>query len=231
MELPKQRGAALLLLGLVARRDCRVFLGPRPARKFRPQAISLDLRLPDMEGYALLDYLKHNAELRHVPVVVLSGGDDPERALRAGAFAYMKKPAEREDLVQALLKIQVFLSRQPKHLLIVEDNDIQRRNLIDLLAGEDVATESAGTADEALEILKSKPFDCLVLDLMRVPPPSEDTGCCGSGETGDQQHGDQSAWRALLDPAVATRHCGSPANATWLTSHLPPMRTSFMSIR
>src|SRR5207244_1644431 len=45
-------------------------------------------------------------------------------------------------------------------------NDIQRRNLIDLLAGEDVATESAGTADEALEILKSKPFDCLVLDLM-----------------------------------------------------------------
>ena len=136
------------------------------ARKFRPQAISLDLRLPDMEGYALLDYLKHNAELRHVPVVVLSGGDDPERALRAGAFAYMKKPAEREDLVQALLKIQVFLSRQPKHLLIVEDNDIQRRNLVDLLAGEDVATESAGTADEALEILKSKPFDCLVLDLM-----------------------------------------------------------------
>src|SRR5256886_5046338 len=117
------------------------------ARKFRPQAISLDLRLPDMEGYALLDYLKHNAELRHVPVVVLSGGDDPERALRAGAFAYMKKPAERDDLVQALLKIQVFLSRQPKHLLIVEDNDIQRRNLIDLLAGEDVATESAGTAE------------------------------------------------------------------------------------
>ena len=136
------------------------------ARKFRPQAISLDLRLPDMEGYALLDYLKHNPEVRHIPVLVLSGGDDPARALRGGAFAYMKKPAEREDLVQALLKIQVFLSRQPKNLLIVEDNDVQRQNLIDLLAGEDVATESAGTAAEALEKLKSKPFDCLVLDLM-----------------------------------------------------------------
>ena len=136
------------------------------ARKFRPQAISLDLRLPDMEGYALLDYLKHNPELRHIPVLVLSGGDDPARALRGGAFAYMKKPAEREDLIQALLKIQVFLSRQPKNLLIVEDNHIQRQNLIDLLAGEDVATESAGTAAEALEKLKSKPFDCLVLDLM-----------------------------------------------------------------
>ena len=136
------------------------------ARKFRPQAISLDLRLPDMEGYALLDYLKHNPELRHIPVLVLSGGDDPGRALRGGAFAYIKKPAEREDLVQALLKIQVFLSRQPKHLLIVEDDGIQRQNLIDLLAGEDLATESAGTAAEALEKLKSKPFDCLVLDLM-----------------------------------------------------------------
>jgi len=136
------------------------------ARKFRPQAISLDLRLPDMEGYALLDYLKHNPELRHIPVLVLSGGDDPARALRGGAFAYMKKPAEREDLIQALLKIQVFLSRQPKNLLIVEDNHIQRQTLIDLLAGEDVATESAGTAAEALEKLKSKPFDCLVLDLM-----------------------------------------------------------------
>jgi HAMP domain-containing protein/CheY-like chemotaxis protein/signal transduction histidine kinase len=136
------------------------------ARKFRPHAISLDLRLPDMEGYALLDYLKHNLELRHIPVVVLSGGDDPERALRAGAFAYLKKPAEKEDLVRAVLKTQTFLSRQPKRLLIVEDSGIERQSLIDLLAGEDVVTETAGTAAEALEMLKSKPFDCLVLDLM-----------------------------------------------------------------
>ena len=136
------------------------------ARKFRPQAISLDLRLPDMEGYALLDYLKHNLELRHIPVVVLSGGDDPVRALRAGAFAYMKKPAEKEDLVQTLVKTQTFISRQPKSLLIVEDSDIERQSLIDLLTGEDIATQTAGTAAEALKILKSIPFDCLVLDLM-----------------------------------------------------------------
>src|SRR5205807_118150 len=136
------------------------------ARKFRPQAIWLDLRLPDMEGYALLDYLKHNSELRHIPVLVLSGGDDPERALRAGAFAYMKKPAEREDLVKALLKIQTFLSRQRKNLMIVEDSEVERRSLVDLLAGDDVVTQEAGTAAEALEMLKSKPFDCLVLDLM-----------------------------------------------------------------
>jgi len=136
------------------------------ARKFRPQAISLDLRLPDMEGYALLDYLKHNLDLRHIPVVVLSGGDDPARALRAGAFAYLKKPAEKEDLVQALLRTQTFISRQPKSLLIVEDSDIERQSLIDLLTGEDVVTQTAGTAAEALKMLKSMSFDCLVLDLM-----------------------------------------------------------------
>jgi hypothetical protein len=78
----------------------------------------------------------------------------------------MKKPAEKEDLVQALLKTQTFISRQPKSLLIVEDSDIERQSLIDLLTGEDVVTQTAGTAAEALKMLKSMPFDCLVLDLM-----------------------------------------------------------------
>jgi hypothetical protein len=140
-------------------------VGLAMARKFRPHAISLDVRLPDMGGWALLDYLKHDVELRHVPVQVLSGGDDPERAFYAGAFAYLRKPVEREDLAQSLLKIQTFLDRQRKNLLIVEDSDIERKNLIDLLAGDDVETRAAGTAADALEILKSGPFDCLVLDL------------------------------------------------------------------
>jgi CheY-like chemotaxis protein len=78
----------------------------------------------------------------------------------------LKKPAEKEDLVAVLLKTQTFLSRQPKSLLIVEDSIIEQQNLIDLLAGEDIVTETAGTAAEALRMLKSKPFDCLVLDLM-----------------------------------------------------------------
>jgi CheY-like chemotaxis protein len=134
-------------------------------RKFRPQAMSLDLRLPDMEGWALLDYLKHDIELRHIPVQVLSGGDAPERAFRLGAFAYLRKPVEREDLVRSMLKIQTFLDGGKKNLLIVEDSEIERNNLIELLSGDDVETKAAGTAAEALEILKSGRLDCLVLDL------------------------------------------------------------------
>ncbi len=134
-------------------------------RKFRPQAISLDLRLPDVEGWALLDYLKHDVELRHIPVQVLSGGDAPERAFRLGAFAYLRKPVEREDLVRSMLKIQTFLDGGKKNLLIVEDSEIERNNLVELLSGDDVETKAAGTAAGALEILKSGPLDCLVLDL------------------------------------------------------------------
>ncbi|PYU70185.1 MAG: hypothetical protein DMG49_11790 [Acidobacteria bacterium] len=137
-------------------------------RKFRPQAISLDLRLPDVEGWALLDYLKHDVELRHIPVQVLSGGDAPERAFRLGAFAYLRKPVEREDLVRSMLKIQTFLDGGKKNLLIVEDSEIERNNLVELLSGDDVETKAAGTAAGALEILKSGPLDCLVLDL-RLP--------------------------------------------------------------
>jgi CheY-like chemotaxis protein/signal transduction histidine kinase len=162
---------ASLLLDLVREQGLKGLIaftaeaGLAMARKFRPQAISLDVRLPDMGGWALLDYLKHDVELRHIPVQVLSGGDDPERAFHAGAFAYLRKPVEREDLAQSLLKIQTFLDRQKKNLLIVEDSDIERKKLIDLLAGDDVEMKAAGTAAEALEILKRGPFDCLVLDL------------------------------------------------------------------
>jgi CheY-like chemotaxis protein len=82
-----------------------------------------------------------------------------------GAFAYLRKPVEREDLVRSMLKIQTFLDGGKKNLLIVEDSEIERNNLIELLSGDDVETTAAGTAAEALEILKSGPLDCLVLDL------------------------------------------------------------------
>jgi CheY-like chemotaxis protein len=82
-----------------------------------------------------------------------------------GAFAYLRKPVEREDLVRSMLKIQTFLDGGKKNLLIVEDSEIERNNLIELLSGDDVETKAAGTAAEALEILKSGRLDCLVLDL------------------------------------------------------------------
>jgi len=141
------------------------------ARKFKPQAISLDLRLPDMEGWALLDFLKHDPELRHIPVQILSGGSHPQRAIRMGAFAYLRKPVEREDLVSSVLRIKTFVEREKKSLLIVEDAAAERTGLKELLSGQDVLVREAATASEAIEILKSQPIDCMLLDL-RLPDMS-----------------------------------------------------------
>jgi CheY-like chemotaxis protein/signal transduction histidine kinase/HAMP domain-containing protein len=138
------------------------------AKKFRPQVISLDLRLPDMDGWALLDFLKHDLDLRHIPVQVLSGGDQPQRALRMGAFSCLRKPVEKEDLSQSILRIKAFLDRRRKNLLIVEDAAAEREHLARLLAGDDVEVTVAATAEEALAALRSQPFDCAIVDL-RLP--------------------------------------------------------------
>jgi hypothetical protein len=121
-----------------------------------------------MEGWALLDYLKHDVELRHIPVQILSGGDHPRRAFRMGAFSYIRKPAERERLVESVLKIKAFIDRRKKFLLIVEDHPAERENLLQLLAGDDLEVSTVGTGAEAIEVLKTRPYDAMILDL-RLP--------------------------------------------------------------
>ncbi len=135
------------------------------ARRYRPHAISLDLRLPDMEGWALLDYFKHNLELRHIPVQVLSGGDEPERAYRGGAFTFLRKPVELDQIRQSLAKLQALLERRKKWLLLVEDSEDERAAMELLLGGDDTEIRSAASGAEALALLKNEPFDCMVLDL------------------------------------------------------------------
>jgi HAMP domain-containing protein/CheY-like chemotaxis protein/signal transduction histidine kinase len=162
---------ASLMLDLVRERGFRGLIaftgesGLAMARKFRPTAISLDLRLPDMEGWALLDFLKHDPELRHIPVQILSGGNHPQRAMRMGAFTYLRKPVDREDLTASLLRIKTFLDRSRKNLLIVEDDAQARASLRDLLQGDDVTVSEASTGAEAVALLKSQPVDCMLLDL------------------------------------------------------------------
>ncbi|HXX94542.1 MAG TPA: response regulator, partial [Planctomycetota bacterium] len=141
------------------------------ARKFRPQAISLDIRMPDMDGWALLDFLKHDSEIRHIPVQILSGGDDSQRGLMMGAFAYLRKPVSPEDLTAALGRLRAYIERPRKSLLVVEDDSAQRQSLVELLGGDDVQVTAVGTGPEALASLRAAPYDCMVLDL-RLPEMS-----------------------------------------------------------
>jgi CheY-like chemotaxis protein len=135
------------------------------AREFQPRAVLLDLTLPDIEGWAVLDQLKRDADTRHIPVHILSGKDAGDRALRQGAFSYLVKPVGRERLLAEFARMHSFTARNASHLLIVEDNPAQRRSLVALLAADDVTITEASTGAEACAALAKQPFDCVVLDL------------------------------------------------------------------
>ncbi|HEX8618096.1 MAG TPA: response regulator, partial [Thermoanaerobaculia bacterium] len=148
--------------GIVATRgETALQLAPR----FRPDAITLDIALPDMEGWTVLDRLKHDRLTRHIPVHIISGDDETARGLRLGAFAQMQKPVAKESLDDAFAKIRGFLERQNKSLLVVEDNEQQRQAIIELIGEGDVEITGVGTGEEALAILRERRFDCMVLDL------------------------------------------------------------------
>jgi signal transduction histidine kinase/CheY-like chemotaxis protein/HAMP domain-containing protein len=136
------------------------------ARKYRPAAITLDLTLPGMHGYAVLDRLKHDPSTRHIPVQIVSVIDDLKRVLKLGAFGHVTKPANREKLVESVVSLKDFISREVKKLLLVEDDETLRRSVEELLGGSDVQIVSVGTGEEALNKLQSDKFDCAIVDLM-----------------------------------------------------------------
>jgi signal transduction histidine kinase/DNA-binding response OmpR family regulator/CHASE3 domain sensor protein len=135
------------------------------AQKFMPSAIVLDVGLPDQSGLSVLDRLKRDVRTRHIPIHIVSADDYTETALSLGAIGYMLKPVQREQLVQVLKTLEAKLSQGVRHVLIVEDNDVQREAVAKLLTSHDVETVSAGTAAETLALLKNQTFDCMVLDL------------------------------------------------------------------
>ncbi|HEV3164034.1 MAG TPA: response regulator, partial [Isosphaeraceae bacterium] len=135
------------------------------AREINPHAITLDLHLPDMDGWVVLDRLKHDTRTRHIPVHLISIDDAWQRGLKLGAFAYLMKPVTKKGLDNAFANIKQFLERDVRKLLVVEDNEIERQNIVDMIGDGDVQTTAVGTGAEALEAIRSQTFDCLVLDL------------------------------------------------------------------
>ena len=125
----------------------------------------LDIGLPEMDGWTVLDRLKHDPQTRHIPVHIVSGLEERQRSLQLGAIAYLQKPVGQESLITALTNTQTFVERPLKRLLVVEDNEQQRQSIVELIGDGDVRTTAVGTGGEALAALKASPFDCVVLDL------------------------------------------------------------------
>jgi len=132
---------------------------------YRPKAILLDMNLPDHSGLGVLDQLKRNPGTRHIPVHVVSVADYTHEALAMGALGYALKPVKREQLIEALQRLEAKFSQGRRHVLIVEDDERQRQSIAQLLANGDVQITAVQNASEALAQLRTTTFDCMVMDL------------------------------------------------------------------
>ena len=159
LDLSRQHG----FKGLIASRGD---VGLQMAQEFQPSAIMLDIRLPILDGWTVLNYLKHDPSTRHIPVHIMTIEDGQDRSLRQGAIAYLQKPVSSDSLLNALASMKEFVERLVKNLLVVEDDDAQRQSIVDLIGDGDVKITAVSTAAETLAAIRSERFDCLVLDLL-----------------------------------------------------------------
>ncbi|AWB45987.1 histidine kinase [Paenibacillus sp. CAA11] len=141
-------------------------VGLHMARNYLPDAIILDIQLPVIDGWSILNELKSSAETRHIPVHVISVVDDIKQGLMMGAIAYLKKPSSTESLEDAFSHIESYMEKSLKHLLVVEDDEIQSNAIIELIGHDDVVIKAVATGREALTELREQHYDCMVLDLM-----------------------------------------------------------------
>jgi CheY-like chemotaxis protein len=141
------------------------------AKQYQPNAVSLDVFLPDMLGWSVLSQLKQNPLTRHIPVQIITLDEDKHHGLARGAFSFVTKPTTTEGVEAALRRIKEYSTPRRKRLLVVEDNPAEQLSISELLGYDDVEIETAGTGRDALAALRRHPADCVVLDL-RLPDMS-----------------------------------------------------------
>ncbi len=141
------------------------------AQQFQPSAVSLDVFLPDMLGWTVLNQLKQNPLTRHIPVQIITLDEDRQHALARGAFSFVTKPTTPEGVDEALSRIKEYAQTRRRRLLVVEDDPSEQTSIRELLGHDDIDIITTDTGTEALRTLREQPCDCVVLDL-RLPDMS-----------------------------------------------------------
>ncbi len=133
--------------------------------QFKPSAITLDLVLPDIDGWRVLNRLKNDAATRHIPVIVISTDDARERALHSGALSFVGKPIQNKDVLAALLTdVKRFVGPVEKSLLVVAASPARRNELVRQLAADDIRVLTAEGRATASDLVRNNRVDCMVLD-------------------------------------------------------------------
>jgi len=134
-------------------------------REYHPAVMTLDIFLPDMQGWRVLDRVKADLSTRHIPVCVVSTEEARDRALDSGAIGFISKPLVSRDLVdRAIGRLKGFVSRQAKQVLLLMSDGRARSEIVERLGASDVPMLVAWSGEEAVRLLKSSTVDCLVVD-------------------------------------------------------------------
>jgi HAMP domain-containing protein/signal transduction histidine kinase/CheY-like chemotaxis protein len=136
--------------------------------EFQPDAVLLDIGLPHLDGWRLLDRLKSDLGTRHIPVAIVSANDESQRGLRMGSLRYCTKPISREEIDQIVADLHGYVERSMREVLVLEDDPAQQMSIAELIGNPKVQVTAAGDAENALALLAQRSFDCLILDL-RLP--------------------------------------------------------------
>ncbi len=139
--------------------------GLEMANKYLPSAIILDIVLPNIDGWIVMDKLKKNPKTRHIPVHIVSAEENRRTALKIGAIGFLRKPISKEDLDESFKLFDRFISNTPKRLLLIEDDKIASNAIVKLLGNGDITISKASSGKEAFNLLNSEQFDCIVLDM------------------------------------------------------------------
>ena len=135
------------------------------AQRYRPAAVMLDVALPQIDGWSVIEHLKDDPETRHIPVHMMSGNEYGADARRRGAIGYSLKPVSMADISEVFKHIEQLISTSLRKPLLLVDDVRRHRQIYDLLHTEDVEPVQAKTCEEAEKLLRNKSFDCLIVDL------------------------------------------------------------------
>ncbi|HXE48141.1 MAG TPA: response regulator, partial [Ramlibacter sp.] len=135
------------------------------ATQFKPSAITLDMYLPDMDGWRVLDRIKQDMGARHLPVCVISTDDSRERAFRSGAMAFVDKPIQSKEVLDSMLdQLHTYLTRPRKRVLVALKDVAVRRDFVAQIEDEQLEVVVTKSADKLMEALDESSYDCVVLE-------------------------------------------------------------------
>jgi len=140
--------------------------GLQLAEEYQPTAIILDINLPQIDGWSVMERLKDNPDTRHIPVHFISAGEQNRLdATKMGAIGFLPKPVNMKQLGEVFQKIDQFITSPLKKLLVIVDVEPHQQKILELVSGDNIQTTLAVTTGAALKYLQETWFDCIILDL------------------------------------------------------------------